>query len=172
MGKKKNKKGYVFNRDNIKLSFGTSGENAPKYFVNPEKKKVTCVLTAELLIPDCEYTGNNLYSYLPYVPGKKIKVSAAAKCSDKDEFDVNRGMHIALAKAEIAAYDAAFNYIVEQAMPFIDIADMATKFLDKAVYCVRHNTEHVEVLSDKENPNYNKDLKPIHAIVTTKVKKG
>lgn len=159
------KKNFRTFREGFKLSFNPN----PKYYVNTEKKKVTCILSATFLVPG--FTAGDYKAILPNMFSLDIQAKGVAKCSENDDFDVNRGMHIALAKAEMKAYRAAKEYLNECAGTVMAMAKMANEFITKADYFLKHNEEHVEVLSDKNNPNYNKELKPIHAIVTTKVKK-
>ena len=165
---KARKKNWGYSRKGFKLSFVTSGVNAPQYFVDEKKKKVTCVLYAGLLTPWPNVYPNDADIAMPLIYQKSFKITGTAICSAKDEFDANRGMHIALAKAELNAYQAAYEYLLEQVEPTMWIAGAAAEFLHKALHFKAHNEEHVEVLSDVKNENYNKNLKPIKAKIIYK----
>lgn len=156
------KKNFRTFRESFKLSFNSN----PKYYVNTKKKKVTCILSATFLVPS--FTADDYKTILPNMFSLDIQAKGVAKCSKNDDFDVNRGMHIALAKAEMKAYRGAKDYLNECAGTIVAMAKMANDFFAKADYFLKHNKEHVEVLSDKNNPNYNENLKPIKAEIVTK----
>lgn len=79
--------------EKIKICFGE-----PEFFVNEEKKTVTCKLRGGLVMPfkmfkSMKYLGNGSFDE------QKI-VTATAKCCPEDAFDIDKGKRIALAKAE------------------------------------------------------------------------
>lgn len=156
------KKNFRTFRESFKLSFNPN----PKYYVNTKKKKVTCILSATFLVPS--FTADDYKAILPNMFSLDIQAKGVAKCSEKDDFDANRGMHIALAKAEMKAYRAAKEYLNECTGTVMTMAKMANDFFAKADYFLKHNEEHVEVLSDVNNENYNKNLKPIKANIIYK----
>jgi hypothetical protein len=156
---------YPYDRRNFTLSFNVGGE--PEYFIDNEKKKVTCVITGTFVTPTI--SSWDAIGDTPLISANKFKVIGRAICSDKDVFDAERGMRIALAKAELKAYRAARDYIKEETQWVRYIANKSMEFIAKADAFEKHNAEHINVLSDVNNPNYMKELRPLkHGKVTYK----
>ena len=164
MTKKNNKIAFPYNRRNISISFNVEGE--PQYFVDEKKKRVTCVLSARLNTPvPVDYPGVET----PMITPQLYKVSARANCSDKDVFNAERGMRIALAKAEMKVYRQAAEYIVRESEFILHMATACTDFLTNAAAFAWHNTGHIEALSDTESPEYIEKLRPLkHGVVINK----
>lgn len=139
-----------FNRRDFKLKFGNE---TTKFFVNEEKRTVTCVLEG-LLTPMID---DNTFLCLPSEIFKGVGV---AKCDDKDVFDENRGKRIALARAENNAYIDAMNYLTDYYDKLSVMLKAITAFGDKAYRCCAHNEDYIDSLSFENHPNYRKELKP------------
>lgn len=84
----------------IKLS-----ETDCQYFINEEKKTVSCKMFYRLKIDsDMDIVFTNLFDEYPsYIES----VTATTHLAEGDKFDVNKGMQVAKAKAEIMAYKNA-----------------------------------------------------------------
>ena len=71
--------------ERIKIKF-----DEPEFFVNEEKKTVACKLRGAINMPEGTYR----------VWEDFFNILATAECSPEDEFDIEKGKRIALAKAE------------------------------------------------------------------------
>lgn len=78
--------------DKIKINF-----EDPNFFVNKEKKTITCKLFGSIDKPKGMY----------HVWEDSFNVTCTAKCSPDDEFDMEKGKRIALAKAENKIFEKA-----------------------------------------------------------------
>lgn len=79
--------------EKIKICFGE-----PEFFINEEKKTVTCKLRGGLVLP-FELFNIRCFWMNGSFDEEKI-VTATAKCCPEDTFDIDKGKRIALAKAE------------------------------------------------------------------------
>lgn len=129
---------------NFKLSF-----KDPKFFVNEEKKVVTCVLNYWLNLPDyisCETLDNlsRFYGNNSLIPQYIMSVSAQAKLDPHDEFNVEVGMKVARAKAESKAYDQTARRLCNIFDNFIDkFGHSIETFCEKADGVVNHNARYI-----------------------------
>ena len=133
-----------FDRSDIKLSFY---KDDVKFFVNEKKGIVSCVITADLLVP---------FSWRSHLSlnGKFITGRAVAQCHEVDTFDVERGKRIALAKAENDAYRQAGEYLNEYVTEMNLMTKQIVDFFDKKDAHKKHNLDYIESIHDPEHPMY------------------
>lgn len=140
-----------FNRRDFKVSFE---KERICFYVNEEKKVVTCTMEATVLVP------TNYYDTV-FIPQHYCKCVGVAKCHKDDEFDIERGKRIAMAKAENDAYKKASEYLMkyykEILFFFISIGD----FMEKCNNCCEHNEDYIISVSDKTHEKYKKNLKKV-----------
>lgn len=70
-----------------------------------------------------------------------------AICSDEDKFDANKGMKIALARAEMNAYKRAYKYFKSRLDSYKETVKTFSDFCDKAQHCIEHNKEYIKNVS-------------------------
>ena len=151
-------KAYI--RNDFKLSFI---KDYTEFYVNEKKGTVTCIVTAQFLVP---------YSFdAPIVINSEmVKGVGTAKCSGNDTFDVDRGKRIALAKAENNCYKNAMSYLSDSEAHLRHMLNRIYKFYDKAVAQCEHNKEYIDRISDVDNPEYKKNISKINHGITRHVK--
>lgn len=120
-----------------------------QYVVNEDKKVVVCITEVYLDTPMIE---SNSYSASFYNEMYRERVVGIAKCSPNDTFDVEIGKQIAYARAENKAYDIARKYVEKTKRDIDNIKFLCDKFVDKASYCIEHNNEYIDALTNPENP--------------------
>lgn len=121
-----------------------------KYVVNEQKKTVVCVAQVSM---DTPWINDELYVQFYEEPYQKTMVGVA-KCSPNDEFDVELGKRIAYAKVENKAYNEAARYVLERYIGLSVIGAKCLDFVEKAQFCVEHNTDYIQALTDKNHPSY------------------
>lgn len=139
-------------RKHFKLSFSSKDI---KFTINEKKKVVTCLVAGTVL------TAFNFNSLLS-IPYKQVRGFGKATCHADDEFDVERGKRIAMAKAENNAYRLANNYLKNYAKELKFYLNGIEEFEDKAMRTCHHNTLYMEGVSNPDNPKYKKKLAPIN----------
>ena len=131
----------------FKLSFGE-----PKYFVNEEKKIVTCVMVYRLKFPGDDWKMVNVLKQISdrYVVDKDnmirydFQVDAQAKLDPQDEFDAEVGKKVARAKAESYAYRYVAKQISQVYSKFVeDLTRMEAEFFKKADSVIEHNDRYL-----------------------------
>lgn len=134
----------------IKLSF-----EEPEFYVNAEKRTVTCVLKYKMRSTS-DNTYNNLWSALRYMSDHVLDedtnvlrygfmVTETAVARPEDEFDVEKGKKIARAKAEASAYKytaKALYRVMGEALKVL--TDSSAEFISKASIVCKHNKEYIE----------------------------
>lgn len=129
--------------EKIKIYFGE-----PEFFVNEEKKTVTCKLRGGLEMP---FELFNLMNYWADSSFDEEKiVTATAKCCPEDTFDVDKGKRIALAKAEnkITYYfsDNVANTIYSKIVS--GLTTCCENFQFRSYKFTEHNHVYIEDLSN------------------------
>lgn len=131
----------------FKLSFGE-----PKYFVNEEKKIVTCVMDYRLKFPGDDWRMVNALKYISdcYIEDKdnmiryEFQVDAQAKLDPQDEFDVEVGKKVARAKAESRAYQYVIKQMGQAYSKFVEnLVRMEDEFFKKADSVIEHNNRYL-----------------------------
>ena len=132
----------------FKLSFAE-----PTFYVNENKKTVTCVMTVRPGIKGdykMEYVINTIArEFLNGADYDAFKHSfstiATAKLDPQDTFDIEAGKKVARAKAESKAYNF-YARLVDRALygRFIELLDSTTdEFFDKAASVIEHNDTYL-----------------------------
>lgn len=132
----------------FKLSFGE-----PTFYVNENKKTVTCVMTVRPGIKgNCkmEHVINTIaWACLNSADYEAFKYSfstvATAKLDPQDTFDIEVGKKIARAKAESKAYDY-YSCLLDRALygRFAELLDSATdEFFVKTDSVIEHNIKYL-----------------------------
>lgn len=120
-----------------------------QYVVNEDKKAVVCITEVYL---DTPMIDSNNYSASFYNEMYRERVVGVAKCSPNDTFDVEIGKQIAYARAENKAYAIAKAYVARANADIAAMKSICDKFIDKASYCIEHNNEYIDALTNTENP--------------------
>ena len=140
----------IFRKD-FKLSFD---KTKIEFLVNEKKRTVTCTLKAELLSP----VG---YLYWIGVPNTDIKAVGIARCHEEDNFDIERGKRIAMAKAENKAYQKCVLYLERYAKEMLEEMSYIGDFCQKVDEYCAHNEDYIESVSSPEHQFYKKELKEV-----------
>lgn len=135
------------NKDNIKLSFSY----APSFFINLKKGVVVCKLQA-FIVGD--------YCVMPM----SVTGTGIAKCSKDDAFDEDKGMRIALAKAENKCYLNANRYLEMCRDEMLNTLKKIDDFGMKAYRCCAHNEEYIDSVSIKDHPRYVEKVNPLRNV--------
>jgi hypothetical protein len=140
-----------YNRDYFKLSFD---KEDTCFYVNTKKRTVTCKVACRLEVP---------FSWESPVEigGRYMNIVATAKCCKGDEFDVERGKRIALAKAENKAYRQAASYLFDQLKHLLFFQNGIRVFLEKADKQCEHNDNYIDMISNTQNPNYKESVSDV-----------
>ena len=134
-----------YDRSDIKLSFA---KDNVKFFVNEKKKTVHCKISAHMKAPF------DWQSNLRGIDDESFIGEGFAVCSDCDNFDVERGKRIALARAENDAYSKAGANLCEYLEEMSTLTMFILNFLDKKNRHEEHNLDYINSLHDPEHPMY------------------
>jgi hypothetical protein len=119
----------------IKLS-----ETDCEYFINEEKKTVSCKMFYRLKMDDDIYM---LFAHLfDEYPSCIESVTATTHLSEGDEFDVNKGMQVARAKAETIAYKIARKNVKKLSDKLASMLVGTNDFENRAEDVINHNEEY------------------------------
>ena len=121
----------------IKLS-----ETDCQYFINEEKKTVSCKMFYRLKMDSDMYiVFTNLFDEYPsYIES----VTATTHLSEGDKFDVNKGMQVAKAKAEIMAYKNVRKHVKKLSDKLANILVYTNDFENRAEDAINHNKEYLK----------------------------
>ena len=124
------------NRNNIKLHF-----REPKFIVVEKNKMVICHLTFDASIPEMiDYAA----TWHEDNPRYKQTVKAVVFTKKEDEFDINVGKKVALAKAENKAYNYVLNYYKQAKNKLCRALDAYDDFENKVNRVRAHNVEYMK----------------------------
>lgn len=129
--------------EKIKIHF-----DEPEFFVNEEKKTVTCKLRGGLVLP-FELFNIRCFWMNRSFDEEKI-VTATAKCSPEDTFDIDKGKRIALAKAENKITYYFSDNVVDRIYSTI-VSELTTSCEDfrlRSYKFAEHNYAYIEDLSN------------------------
>ena len=119
----------------IKLS-----ETSCEYFINEEKKTVTCKLNYSLKTDrDTEEALVHLINMFPFYTQN---ATATTHLSDGDTFDVKKGMQAARAKAETMAYKQMKQIIKTLSGKLASMLVSTNDFVHRADDVIKHNNEY------------------------------
>ncbi len=121
----------------IKLS-----ETDCQYFINEEKKTVSCKMFYRLKMDSDMYiVFTNLFDEYPsYIES----VTATTHLSEGDKFDVNKGMQVAKAKAEIMAYKNVRKHVKKLSDKLASVLVCTNDFENRAEDAINHNKEYLK----------------------------
>ena len=142
-----------YSRNQFKLTFF---KDETLFYVNHERKTVSCVITSILRVPQpcdihcCVGLGD-----------KVIKSVGVAKCHEDDVFDIERGKRIALTRAEDNAYLKALNYMTDVNKHLTAFRNMIDSFTKQTVEQIKHDECYIESIGNPEHPKYKKELTPV-----------
>ena len=146
----------------IKLSFDNE---RTEFFVNEEKKTVTCIMKGVLKVVGWEFYIDNYRDYPFY--NQYVKGVGVAKCDPRDEYDVEVGKSIARARAEADAYLKAKRKLSTQYDMAVAYLKALTDFEEKAYRCAAHNDEFVDRLLYEHEMK--EEMKPMNIIDCGKI---
>lgn len=126
----------------IKLSFTDY-----QYYINQAKNTVTCKVICNL---NCPLNVSRLYSELRFLDDSlnlqyldRFVVRATAHLNPSDEFDEEKGMNIARAKAESIAYEKVRKHLKKLHKTLHEVNCHITDFANKALNVIYHNDEYL-----------------------------
>lgn len=147
---------YNFNYDGSKFKLHISHE---RYFVNERKRTVTVKAYVSVYVPEfilrTVTTGQMPAGFSPesmYPFGldghDPVQMTATARCCPEDEFDVETGKKIAMARLEATAYERFVGAIVNWEARFREFSRsvtlMARDFAVKGTMAAHHNWRYIE----------------------------
>lgn len=151
---------YNFNYDGSKFKLHISNE---RYFVNKEKRTVTVKADVNMDVPKfimktitlgqlpVGFVPESMYPFGLY-GHDPIQMTATARCCPEDEFDVETGKKIALARLEAIAYERFVGAVVKWNVRlkefFISVNDMVGQFTVKGVGAANHNWEYIDSITE------------------------
>lgn len=136
---------YKIERPNFKLVI-----TSQKTVVHKENNRVVTTVEWELVTPE---VFNNLRE--TFGVGSWLGMSGVCKgvavCNTDDEFDLEKGVKISIAKAESNAYrnaaNRADNFIEHLAEVISYLSEMSNTFVGKTAKIMEHNAEYVYRIS-------------------------
>ena len=140
---------YNFNYDGSKFKLQIFHE---RYFVNEKKRTVTVKAKVKFCVPD--YITRTVSmdqlpdGFYPEWAHSNFEMTATARCAPEDEFNVDTGKKIALAKLEGTAYErftgALVNWNAGLKDFFRSVNQMATQFVVKGNMAAYHDWKYIE----------------------------
>ena len=126
----------------IKLS-----ETDCQYLINEEEKTVSCKMFYRLKM-DNETVGVFTYFFDEYpfnkYPCSLQNVTATARLSEGDTFDVKKGMQVARAKAETKAYKRMRQIMKKLSGKLASMIVVTNDFENRAEDIIKHNDEYLK----------------------------
>lgn len=153
---------YNFNYDGSKFKLHISHE---RYFVNEEKRTVTVKADVSVCVPvfilktlpleqlPVGFSPESLYPFRIH-GHDTIQMTATARCAPEDEFDVDKGKKIAMAKLEASAYErfvyALVNWNAELQRFTESVNKMTRGFVVKGTMAAQHNWRYIDDITGVE----------------------
>lgn len=116
----------------------------PDFFVNKDKRTVTCKLRGFIQIPKGTY---HVWEDTFYAIS-----TATAKCSPEDEFDIERGKRISLAKAENKIFKKAESSLLRLADDVKFTLISIETYSRSAKQYIRSNQRYIQSTGDASIP--------------------
>lgn len=154
---------YNFNYDGSKFKLQIFHE---RYFVNEEKRTVTVKAEVRVFVPDFilktispeqlpeGFSTGALYPFGGVYGSEPLELTATARCAPEDEFDVDKGKKIAMAKLEGAAYErfvyALVNWNAELQRFTESVNKMTRDFVVKGTMAAQHNWKYIDDITGVE----------------------
>ena len=124
-------------KNKIKLSVTDSN-----YIVDEKNATVTCTMSFKLKTnSDIENAFMRLMGEYPHY---EHEVTATAYLAEGDTFDLKKGMQVARAKAELAAYEKVQPLVTELINSISKMDIPLTDFEAKAYRTIEHNKEYIK----------------------------
>ena len=145
---------YNFKHDGSKFKLQITNE---RYFVNVAKRTVTVTADVRVLVPDfitrtineAQLPDGFSPAFIPFFLSDKeiIKMEWTSRCSPDDQWDVNKGKKIALAKLEANAYKRVARSIQRWLGDFNNfvatVNQMSKEFVEKAEGAAEHDERYI-----------------------------
>lgn len=114
----------------------------PEYFINRENKTVTCKMNYDLSLPiDLLIISDTILSK---DNRSHIVAKATTTCHGEDVFDIQKGMKVALAKAEINAERQVSKFMRRIQKRMDDITSIINDRIAECAINCEHNYEYLE----------------------------
>lgn len=126
--------------ERIKIKF-----DDPEFFVNEENKTVTCKLRGFINMPEGTYR----------VWEDIVNTIATAECSPEDEFNIEKGKRISLAKAESKIFKRARKSLLLLKNDLEYTRDLISGYQINSQSYIDHNEDYIKTISNgtmKVNP--------------------
>ena len=140
---------YNFNYDGSKFKLRIYRE---RYFVNEKKRTVTVKAKVKLCVPG--YITRTVSmdqlpdGFYPEWAHGNFEMTATAKCAPEDEFNVDTGKKIALARLEATAYERFVGTLVNwnaSLKGFTEsVNQMTRQFVGKGIMAADHDWRYIE----------------------------
>ena len=140
---------YNFNYDGSKFKLRIYRE---RYFVNEKKRTVTVKAKVKFCVPD--YITRTVSmdqlpdGFYPEWAHSNFEMTATARCYPEDEFNVDTGKKIALARLEAMAYErftgALVNWNAGLKDFFRSVNQMTGQFVVKGMTAAHHDWKYIE----------------------------
>lgn len=145
---------YNFKHDGSKFKLQITNE---RYFVNVTKRTVTVTADVRVVVPDfitrtineAQLPDGFSPVFIPFFLSDKevMKMEWTSRCSPDDQWDVNKGKKIALAKLEANAYKRVARSITRWLDEFnnfvVTVNQMSTEFVEKAEGAAEHDERYI-----------------------------
>ena len=151
---------YNFNYDGSKFKLHISNE---RYFINEKKRTVTVKADVSVCVPvfilktiapeqlPVGFSSEEMYPFELF-GHDIIQMAATARCSPEDEFDVEKGKKIALARLEANAYErfvgSLVNWNARLKEFFISVNDMVGQFTVKGTMAAHHDLKYIDRITE------------------------
>ena len=154
---------YNFNYDGSKFKLQIFHE---RYFVNEEKRTVTVKAEVRVFVPDFilrtvspeqlpeGFSTGALYPFGGVYGSEPLELTATARCAPEDEFNVDTGKKIAMAKLEASAYERFVATLVKWDADFQHFSSsvhrMTRDFAVKGTMAAHHDWRYIENIGGTE----------------------
>lgn len=115
--------------ERIKIKF-----DDPEFFVNEENRTVTCKLRGVIDMPEGTY--------------RVWEDLATARCSPEDEFNIEKGKRIALAKAENKIFKKAQRSLQYLKNDLEYTVNLISGYEINSQSCINHNEEYIKAIGN------------------------
>lgn len=151
---------YNFKYDGGQFRLHISNE---KYYVNEKKRTVTVVAMVEVAVPEFilrtvdytqmpnGFTADSMFPFGGVYGCQPVKMTWTARCSQDDEWDVEKGKKIALCKLEANAYRRFGKSLAIWLDKFSRFAGVLLRtgyvFVDKSVRAAEHDERYINSIA-------------------------
>jgi hypothetical protein len=150
---------YNFNYDGSKFKLRIYRE---RYFINEKKRTVTVKAKVKFCVPDFITRTVSMDQlpdgFYPEWAHSNFEMTATARCAPEDEFDVDKGKKIAMAKLEATAYERFVGALVNweaRLKEFTRSVTLMTRdFAVKGTMAANHNWRYIDDITGTEEEVY------------------